>query len=145
MNARAVEYAGFWRRFEALWLDAVVVAIAVNALRTYALDPDFVKLPDEMTQIVAAVYTALVAATFTWVYFAGMESSPMQATIGKWLVGIFVVDYAGHRISFARGTGRHFGKVLSYLILGIGFLMAGFTERKQALHDIMAECVIVSR
>lgn len=141
MNARAVEYAGFWRRFAAFWLDAVIIALAVNTLRSYALYPDIMQLPD----FVPAVFSFAVGSLFSWLYFSGMESSPMQATIGKWLVGIFVVDYAGHRITFGRATGRYFGKALSALILYIGFMMAGFTERKQGLHDIMAECVIVSR
>ncbi len=141
MNARAIEYAGFWRRFAALWLDGVVIAASVNVLRAYALYPEIMKLPD----FVPAVYSVVVGSVFAWLYFCGMESSPMQATLGKWLVGIFVADYAGHRITFGRATGRYFGKALSYLILGIGFLMAGFTERKQGLHDIMAECVVVSR
>lgn len=72
-----------------------------------------------------------------------MESSAWQATLGKKILGLKVTDLAGNRISFARASGRFFGKILSGMILGIGFLMAGFTERKQALHDILAGCLVL--
>jgi uncharacterized RDD family membrane protein YckC len=72
-----------------------------------------------------------------------MESSPFQATIGKVAVGIYVADLQGQRISFGRATGRFFGKILSGAILLIGYLMAGFTEKKQALHDTMAGCLVL--
>ncbi len=78
-----------------------------------------------------------------WFYFAGMESSRMQATWGKTLVGIAVTDLNGHKISFARATGRYFGKYISGIIVGIGFLMVCFTKKRQALHDMMAGCLVV--
>jgi uncharacterized RDD family membrane protein YckC len=79
----------------------------------------------------------------SWIYYALLESSVWQATIGKKLLGLRVTDLAGNRISFARASGRFFGKILSGMILGIGFLMAGFTQRKQALHDILAGCLVL--
>jgi uncharacterized RDD family membrane protein YckC len=72
-----------------------------------------------------------------------MESSSWQATLGKKILGLRVTDLAGNRITFARASGRFFGKILSGMILGIGFLMAGFTARKQALHDILAGCLVL--
>ena len=80
-----------------------------------------------------------------WLYYAIMESSERQATLGKMAVQIKVVDRRGGRISFARATGRHFAKLLSGLILFFGYLMAGFTSRKQALHDMVASCLVVNR
>ncbi len=80
-----------------------------------------------------------------WLYFALMESSPRQATLGKQALGIMVTDLAGQRISFARATGRFFAKILSGLILWIGYVMAAFTERKQALHDLLASCLVVAK
>ena len=74
-----------------------------------------------------------------------MLSSEKQATVGKMVLGMVVTDVNGGRISFGRATGRHFAKWLSALILGIGFLMAAFTERKQALHDMIADTLVVSR
>jgi uncharacterized RDD family membrane protein YckC len=79
----------------------------------------------------------------SWIYYASMESSSWQATLGKKILGLRVTDLAGNRITFARASGRFFGKILSGMILGIGFLMAGFTARKQALHDILAGCLVL--
>jgi uncharacterized RDD family membrane protein YckC len=78
-----------------------------------------------------------------WIYYAALESSSWQATLGKKILGLRVTDLAGNRISFARASGRFFGMILSSMILGIGFLMAGFTARKQALHDILAGCLVL--
>ena len=80
-----------------------------------------------------------------WLYFAIMESSDKQATLGKMALDIRVVNREGGRISFARATGRNFAKILSGMILMIGYLMAGFTARKQALHDMVAGCLVVNR
>ena len=79
----------------------------------------------------------------TWLYYAIMESSSKQATVGKMALGIVVTDLNGKRVSFGRATGRHFGKILSGLILGFGFIMAAFTEKGQALHDIIAGCLVL--
>ena len=78
-----------------------------------------------------------------WLYSAYQESSESQATIGKRMLGIRVTDLSGNRISFGQATGRHFGKILSSLICSIGFIMAGFTEKKQALHDMLASTLVV--
>jgi uncharacterized RDD family membrane protein YckC len=72
-----------------------------------------------------------------------MESSPKQGTLGKMALGIVVTDMDSRRISFGRATGRYFAKILSGLILGIGFLMVAFTEKKQGLHDILAGTLVV--
>jgi uncharacterized RDD family membrane protein YckC len=85
----------------------------------------------------------LLALMLSWIYYASMESSTWQATLGKKILGLKVTDLVGNRISFARASGRFFGKILSGMILGIGFLMAGFTARKQALHDILAGCLVL--
>ena len=78
----------------------------------------------------------------SWLYSALLESSSYQATLGKMILGMKVTDLAGNRISFERATGRHFAKILSAMILGIGFLMVAFTERKQGLHDILAGTLV---
>ena len=71
-----------------------------------------------------------------------MESSSRQATVGKMALGLKVTDLEGRRISFARASGRHFAKYISGMILLIGYIMAGFTERKQALHDMIAGTLV---
>ncbi len=78
----------------------------------------------------------------SWLYEAFMESSSYQATLGKMIFGMKVTDLNGNRISFGRATGRHFAKWLSGLILCIGYMMVGFTERKQGLHDMLAGTLV---
>ena len=130
------DYAGFWRRVGAFILDGFVVGIVTVPL-TLALgggDPGSSNYSPEASSVSAAI---------TWLYFALMESSAKQATVGKMALGIMVTDLEGRRIGFGRATGRHFAKILSGLILGIGFLMVAFTERKQGLHDILAGALVV--
>jgi uncharacterized RDD family membrane protein YckC len=92
----------------------------------------------------AIVYVAWVAtAILGWLYYALMEGSPKQATLGKMALGIVVTDVQGRRVSFARATARHSGKWISSLIPCIGFLIVAFAEKKQGLHDIMADCLVV--
>jgi uncharacterized RDD family membrane protein YckC len=82
----------------------------------------------------------LLLTMVSWLYWALMESSAWRATVGKRILGIEVTDMEGRRISFARATGRYFGKIIF-----IGFIMVVFTEKKQALHDIMAGCLVVRK
>jgi uncharacterized RDD family membrane protein YckC len=78
-------------------------------------------------------------------YFVLFECSRFRATPGKLICGIIVVDLNGNRISFWRATARHFAKLLSIATLAIGFMMAGWTHRKQALHDKIAGCLVLRR
>jgi uncharacterized RDD family membrane protein YckC len=80
-----------------------------------------------------------------WLYHALMESSRYQGSLGKMALGIVVTDLSGQRITFGRATGRHFGKIISKLTIYIGYMMAGWTEQKQALHDIMAGCLVIRK
>jgi uncharacterized RDD family membrane protein YckC len=80
-----------------------------------------------------------------WLYYALMESSSNQGTLGKMALGLTVTDQAGQRISFGRATGRFFAKILSAMILLIGFFMIGWTARKQGLHDMIAGTLVVKR
>jgi uncharacterized RDD family membrane protein YckC len=74
-----------------------------------------------------------------------MLSSEWQATVGKRAMSLVVTGVNGNRISFARATGRHFAKYVSAFILFIGFIMAAFTAKKQALHDMMAETLVIQK
>ncbi|MBR4355694.1 MAG: RDD family protein [Elusimicrobiaceae bacterium] len=86
----------------------------------------------------------LILLTY-WLYFAFCESSPWQATLGKKLLRIKVVDQQGKRLHFWHATGRTFARLLSQLTFYIGFVMAGCTRRKQALHDKIAQTYVVYR
>ena len=139
MPDEAVRYAGFQSRVGALlidiflvWLSALIVG-SVIAAATGADENGFF----------TAVYLSGVVGT--WLYYAVSESSEHQATLGKRALGIIVTDIGGERISFARATGRFLGKSLSALILGFGYFFGLFTQRKQALHDLLASTVVVHR
>jgi uncharacterized RDD family membrane protein YckC len=81
-----------------------------------------------------------------WLYHALQESGPNHATIGKKMFGITVTDLQGKPVSFGRATGRHFARVISGMLpLAMGYIMAAFTDKKQALHDIIAGCLVVKK
>ena len=133
------EYAGFWIRGWALMVDAVIVG-------TFALlIPMWLKFASD--ESVGPVALAPILQTLlVWIYMPALWFSPMQATAGQRICRLRVVDAMdGGRITFMRGLLRVLGMTLSGLILGIGFLMAAFTERKRALHDIIAGTCVVKR
>lgn len=144
----ATIHAGFWRRCAAMLIDSVLVGIAVMLVQAIfgvaALGGNVSAL--HAGALVGAMMTSLlIAFVAEWLYFALFESASLQATPGKLAMGLKVVDDTGRRIAFGRASGRYFGKSISGLILGIGFLMAGWTTRKQALHDMMAGTLVVFR
>ena len=142
LQQQPTEYAGFWLRFVAVIIDGIILSIPQYALGFAMTGVSFFGASD--LPFVAS--NPLFSVVIPWLYGAFMESSKHQATLGKMAVGIKVtdLDYNGP-ISFGRATGRYFGKMVSSLILLIGFIMAGFTERKQALHDMMANTLVVKK
>jgi len=137
-------HAGFWRRCAAYVIDyfiTFVASYAVGFVAGFALAAG----QGASGLMAAPMVGALLGVIVGWLYFALQESSATQATLGKRALGIKVTDGNGMRISFGRATGRFFGKILSGLIFGIGFILAGFTARKQALHDMLASTLVVFR
>lgn len=134
------DYGGFWARFAAYVLDSILLGFAMAAipitfgglLGMVAPDPAVLRL-----------FELLVQGVLTWLYFAFMESSEWQATLGKKALGLAVADLKGERISFGRATGRYFAKIPSGFVFGVGYIMAAFTEKKQALHDMIAGTLVV--
>jgi uncharacterized RDD family membrane protein YckC len=150
-----VQYAGFWLRFVALIIDAIVLgfvgfiitlpfaASVGSGIFAQGRPP---MNPGEWMPFVGAIgRIALIRFVLQWLYYAFLESSSWQATLGKKALGLEVTDLQGRRISFGRACGRYFAKIISVLTLFIGFIMAGFTERKQALHDIIAGCLVIRK
>lgn len=136
-------YAGFWKRFVAIWIDGLITGVTVTSPLYLA----FAKSPNTRTTSVTfgTVLGWLLGTVVVWLYYSFMESSPWQATLGKRAMGIQVTDLDGNRVAFGKATGRYFAKILSGLTLGIGFLMAAFTKRKQALHDMVAGTLVVNQ
>lgn len=137
-------HAGFWRRAAAIILDGFIVGVVgwiVGMVLVFAL----FATGSFSAMMAGAVLNYFVMIAINWLYFALQESSAAQATLGKRAMGIKVTDEHAERISFARATGRFFGKIISALVAYIGFMLAGWTLRKQALHDMMASTFVVFR
>jgi len=149
-----VAYAGFWLRVVAFIIDALVLYFVGRILflpfaasmgmrgMMMGRPPDLQAL---LPMIRAMIRLTLLRTILNWLYYALLESSAWQATLGKKALGLEVTDLDGNRISFGRATGRFFAKIISSIILGIGYLMAGFTEKKQALHDILAGTLVIRK
>lgn len=127
-----IEYAGFWRRFAAWIIDLFAWFIASFIIGI-------------IVPMLGYIFFIFFGWILVWIYFAAFESSGRQATLGKMALGIIVTDLNGNRISFGRASGRYFAKIISSAILLIGYLMAGFTEKRQALHDMMAGCLVIKK
>jgi len=149
-----VQYAGFWLRFLAYLIDSLVLSVPA----VFFVFLMFVGMAGSLSQIerrnevVPVLGSILFFILFyvllfagLWLYYAIMESSSWQATLGKKALNLQVTDLDGRRISFGRASGRFFGKLISGMILNIGYIMAGFTEKKQALHDMIAGCLVLRR
>lgn len=153
-----VVYAGFWLRVVAAIIDMIVLGFAgwivtmpfMGAMGMRAVlggrSPFTPMRPEDVFALMGVFFWMIVIRTvLQWLYFALFESSAWQATLGKKALGLEVTDLGAGRIGFARATGRYFGKYISTIILFIGFMMAGFTEKKQALHDMMAGTLVIRR
>ena len=147
-----VVQAGFLRRWAALFLDQLILTgglylILFAVLLGVGASSDFTMTGDEPPPWMVAGYIAAMALFYVvaGLYYSLLESSASQATVGKMALGIKVTDENGQRLSFQHALGRWFAAALSYLTLYIGFLVALFTERKQALHDLVAKTLVVDR
>lgn len=130
-------HAGFWRRVAAFLVDSLIVIFPLVLLEKHVFGWH---LPADNRRMNMFLIVPM------WLYWAGFESSSWQATPGKLVLGVSVVDMRGTRIGFLRATGRFFSKFLSTLILYVGYVMVGWTARKQGLHDlIVSTCVVQKR
>ena len=137
-------YAGFIIRFFAFCIDTIILCIGLFILQLFFNIPMRVGYFNNLPPMTPAVFGFnIVAVVGVWLYYALFQSSKWQATPGKRFFRIKVVDYHGNRISFGRATARYFSKYLSSLIFFIGYFMIIFTEKKQALHDMIAKTLVV--
>jgi uncharacterized RDD family membrane protein YckC len=158
--AANVTYAGFWLRLVAHLVDNFIIGFAMlflmvplfflmggvglfTTLSHSGDHPDPAQFVPFLSLIFALVGVGVIGQ---WLYFAYLESGEKQASWGKQILGVYVTDLAGNRVSFGRASGRFFAKIITGLIpFGLGYIMAGFTERKQALHDMIASCLVLRR
>lgn len=136
------ENAGFFARLAALIVDFIIL-IPIMAI-VVAIAVAFMGMPQ--TEAAMNAYSLVLNALSVvvgWLYYALQESGKHGATFGKRVLGIAVTDLNGDGITFWRATARHFSKLISGMICGIGYLFPFITQRKQALHDIIAGCMII--
>ena len=155
-----LEYGGFWARFVAAVIDGLILGIPFwivvvllmfmfggfgMMMRRNAADPRAAAA--FLAPVFGLFFLGMIAfVVVEWLYFAGMESSARQATFGKSVMSLRVTNYEGQRISFGHASGRFFAKIISGLIpFAIGYIMAGFTAKKQALHDLIAGTLVLKR
>jgi uncharacterized RDD family membrane protein YckC len=143
-----VRYGGFWIRVVAAIIDAIIVRVVVSPIHLLFGGLGLAGMMSGVPHtgiglgLLGGGVTLIASVFGSWLYEAFMESSSYQATLGKMIFGMKVTDLNGNRISFERATGRHFAKWLSGLVLCIGYIMVGFTERKQGLHDLLAGTLV---
>lgn len=163
-----LNYAGFWRRFFAFLLDTMFIAIISGMISMFfGESPSVIEYwhwqADQPMEHVAWHNAALPVSWFadgitwqglkyitldgliSWLWFTLSESSAWQATLGKRIMGMQVMTEDGQRMGFVRANVRFFSKILSGFILGLGYIMAAFTRKAQALHDIIASTVVVKK
>jgi uncharacterized RDD family membrane protein YckC len=153
-------YAGFWLRVVAYIIDGIVLGVIFGVLFLLGLAVVGVGSIETMVRgmhnggdaeppvafILMLIFISFLSLIASWLYHAYLESSPNQGTLGKMALGLIVTDLHGRRISFGHATGRFFAKIITGLIpLGIGYMMAGFTEKKQALHDMIAATLVLRK
>lgn len=133
-----MNYAGFWIRVGAYLIDFVIligVQLALSIVTGSSL------LDESSPQSLG--FANLLSLLISLAYFVGFEGSEKQATPGKMALGLIVTDASGGRISWGQAVGRYFAKILSGALLLIGYIMVAFTEKKQGLHDLLAQTYVV--
>lgn len=143
MELQPASYAGFWIRFGAAFIDGLIMYVIQMAI-TLAFFGSMMMQPENFQSGLGPILTYyLIIVGLNLVYFAVMESSSYQATFGKRALGLKVVTLNNERLSFGNAIGRYLAKIPSAMILLIGYMMAGWTEKKQALHDMIAGTYVV--
>lgn len=151
LHGAEVVLAGFWKRLAAYLIDYAIVTLTsmvlggiigmvfggVSSLTGAGMSPS--------ANMTSQLLGGLVGLAFSVAYYGWFHASQGGATPGKLAIGIKVVRSSGERITLARSIGRYFATILSGLTLLIGYLMAAFTERKQALHDLMCDTIVVDK
>jgi uncharacterized RDD family membrane protein YckC len=154
-------YAGFWLRFVAAIIDGIIIGcirailiLPIVAAMGFGIASNIEHMDTDRPADFVAMLAPLIAmasvvsliSTAVWVlYYTFMESSKLQASVGKLALSLVVTDTNGAKLDFSKALIRNLSKIISGVILCIGFIMAGFTDKKQALHDIIAGTIVVKK
>jgi uncharacterized RDD family membrane protein YckC len=142
-------FAGFWLRAVAYLIDNILMSVLFALVAsfhpyTFLKSPDAASIslaaPPQLTPIAIALWIIV-----SWFYFTMFEASTWRATPGKRILRLYVADLSGKRVTFVRAAARNLARSISNLTFLVGYLVAGFTEKKQALHDILASCLVLRR
>lgn len=143
-------YAGFWLRVAAYLIDSVILGAAamVMLLIFIILSFFFIGLLGEVGALLGVFFylgLCLIIAAMTILYMIIMNASKWQGTVGKIIVGIKVVDMEGNRLTMGKSGLRYLGYIVSSFTMGVGFILAAFTDKKQALHDMLVQTLVVKK
>jgi uncharacterized RDD family membrane protein YckC len=127
-SPKIFEYSNFWIRFVAYLIDSVLVGFLTAALSNFG-----------------GTFGAVGSIFITGVYYVIMETSDYQGTLGKMAMGIKVTDLDGNKLTYQKSIFRFLATFLSKITIFIGYIIAAFTEKKQALHDIIAGTLVVKK
>lgn len=151
-------YADFGKRLVAYLIDVVILGIPIGIIYgiviamfagsiATSVDPETGQLGAGAGMALGSSFALLyiLSPLLIIAYFSYFESSEKQASVGKQVMGIKVVGMNGERISFMNAVGRNASRLISGAICAIGYIMAAFTEKKQALHDMIASTLVVNK
>lgn len=141
VNASPLVFAGFWLRAAAFVIDGVLLSVVFSIVEGILANLLGVFSGDDVW--LSWLFLGSSGLVLTWLWYAAFESSDWQATPGKKLLRLKVTTLQGEKVSFVRALGRQVGKVVSNFLLGLGYVLAAFTRRKQALHDLFANTLVL--
>jgi uncharacterized RDD family membrane protein YckC len=146
-EAAPSKYGGFWLRFIASLIDSVILTGIYYAIAiSYTLaQKGNVSAMNPLLMLKEVIWWQIISFLITFLYFTIMESGGSMGTFGKMVMGLMVTDEKEQPISFPRAMARYFSKYISDLTLFIGYIMIGFTKKKQGLHDMIAGTLVVRR
>lgn len=157
------KYAGFWLRFVAYLIDNIIIQILQSlivlpflavlglSIASQGYGFDFEEMMQEdlfefIAMAISAISTLLlITLAIQVLYYSLMEASKFQGTLGKMALGLIVTDMKGQPVDFPKALLRNLGKIISSMLFAIGYILAGFTDKKQALHDIIAGALVVKK
>jgi uncharacterized RDD family membrane protein YckC len=148
-----MKYAGLITRCLAFFVDSVmililqIIAVSIFSFLFGLLMPIIPDAAETVTDtfVYASVYETLITFVVWWIYFSSLDSSHKQATLGKQMLGLKVVDYSGNKIGFWRASLRYAGMYISIVLLPITLFVVALSSKKQGLHDMVARCLVVYR
>ena len=142
-------YAGFWLRLAAYLIDTILISPFFGLIIAFR-PAIFVKPPDPAATLLIqlpqpTLYAVALSIVISTVYFTLFEASSWQASPGKRILRLYVTDLQRQRVSFARAVTRNFTKVILATLFPVAHVLPGFTEKKQALHDLLTGSLVLRR